>query len=82
MPLLLRNFQRKFALDPPGIERLVANGLTHFGFPDAVVGVHVVGATRMAALNLRALRRVGPTDVLSFPLHDVRSQPTPLTPPP
>lgn len=65
--LAIRNGQRRWrvAVRPFRglLERLLA---TELGLGEWVLGIHLVGARRMAALNWQWLRHAGSTDVITF----------------
>jgi probable rRNA maturation factor len=58
--------------DPESLGGLLAAVLLAEGVPrGSEAGLHLVGAEEMAELNLDAMGKDGPTDVLSFPLDGV-----------
>jgi probable rRNA maturation factor len=56
--------------DPAEIERLIAFAVGSAGVRDGHVAVVFVDAERIAQLNAEHRDKVGPTDVLSFPIED------------
>jgi probable rRNA maturation factor len=58
--------------DPESLGGLLAAVLLAEGVPlGSEAGLHLVGIEEMAELNMEAMGRAGPTDVLSFPLDGV-----------
>ena len=60
------------ALVAARVEELVAVAVGSFGIEEGHVGVTFVGADEIAALNERWRGKSGPTDVLSFPMDEMR----------
>jgi probable rRNA maturation factor len=56
--------------DPAEIERLIAFAVGSAGVRDGHVAVVFVDAERIAQLNAEHRDKVGPTDVLSFPIDE------------
>jgi probable rRNA maturation factor len=56
--------------DPARIEAAVRHVLAEEGVRSAEISVALLGDAEIAALNQQYLEHEGPTDVISFPLHD------------
>lgn len=67
------NNESGVSIDESAIQRLAAYALEHLHVhPDADLAIVLVDETAMAALHLRWLDEPGPTDVLSFPMDELR----------
>lgn len=67
------NNESSVSIDESAIQRLAAYALEHLRVhPDADLAIVLVDETAMAALHLRWLDEPGPTDVLSFPMDELR----------
>ncbi len=68
-------------LPAPGLGDLAAAALAAEGVPDgALLTLHLVGRARSAELHTAHLGRTGATDVLSFPIEDLRPGEPPAAP--
>lgn len=74
MGIVVRNLQKKIKVDVPFLKRVGEGMLQDLGFGSAECGLLFVGDARIARLNHAYLGGEGPTDVLSFPLAEVRGQ--------
>lgn len=71
--------EQDLAINLMALRRIAVGVLQAEGFPpDTELSVTLVGDARIGEMNQRFLGRDGPTDVLSFPLSDLR----PGVPPP
>jgi probable rRNA maturation factor len=73
MTVLVSDEHPSSGVDPEHLRRLAEAVLVAEGFPpEAEVAITLVGDDEMAAWNVRALGKPGPTDVLSFPVETLQ----------
>jgi probable rRNA maturation factor len=61
---------RDAGISPGEVERLASRILKELGLPEAELSLVLVDDEEMARLNLRYLRRTGPTNVIAFPMRE------------
>lgn len=72
----LRNSQRGWVVDARLLSEITRFLLDHeLRLESAMLGVHLIGARRMATLNWRWLQHVGSTDILTFDHRSAASEP-------
>lgn len=74
MGIVVRNLQRKVKVDVPLLKRVGEGALQGLGQGNAECGLLFVDDAKIARLNQTYLGEEGPTDVISFPLAEVRGQ--------
>lgn len=73
--ILIRNAQRKVQLDTKLFGHHVRQLVSLFGVGNYDIAVLLVGESKMSDINQKYNKNSkGPTDILSFPLHDVSCQ--------
>jgi probable rRNA maturation factor len=67
------NNESEIAVDEPALQRLVAYALDQLHVhPDAELGIVLVDEAAMEQLHVQWMDEPGPTDVLSFPMDELR----------
>lgn len=74
MGIVVRNLQRKIKVDVPLLKKVGEGALQGLGQGNAECGLLFVDDAKIARLNQTYLGEEGPTDVISFPLAEVRVQ--------
>lgn len=72
MPVWLRNFQRKVILNEPLLKMHCCFLLNSFGVSQFDVSIVCVTTNKIQHLNKSYRKKDEPTDVLSFPYHEVK----------
>jgi probable rRNA maturation factor len=71
-PAVLISNRQSLSVDEVGLTALARETLAAEGFIGRVeLSLSFVGETEMADLHIRYMNEEGPTDVLSFPLHEI-----------
>jgi probable rRNA maturation factor len=70
MEILIENRQNRHRIDPEEIEKKAKIILNALGSPDGELSVLIVNDEEMARLNKTHLHRLGPTNVIAFPMQE------------
>jgi probable rRNA maturation factor len=82
MPITIRNEQKKVAVNPAKVRKLLQKCLQCLNYPDADVSVLLTGDGAIRHLNREHRGQDRPTDVLSFGMREQRRANEPLPPHP
>ncbi|MCP4716329.1 MAG: rRNA maturation RNase YbeY [Deltaproteobacteria bacterium] len=68
--ILIENQQSRIAIETPLIQQLASAILSALALKNPEVSILLLDDQAIAGLNREYLNRSGPTDVISFPMHD------------